>query len=223
MFCTICGQPIATPGAPCTNCGAATVPSPAAPAWGSPVPPGWNIPDPNQPGFTAPPAYYQGAPNSNQPGFAAQPAYYNAPMPARPRSKGVVGLVIGAFALLVIAAAVIGYSEANQNDGVVLFSHAAISGCSVDKAIVSAQVNSPVYFSANLRDSFAAAEPISLSVSFNGVADTIALLPQDSAYDCLYEAIPVDFMNTPGILILTFTNADGKVEASGTLTITAAP
>jgi hypothetical protein len=74
-----------------------------------------------------------------------------------------------------------------------------------------------------LRDHFSAGSGLTLTVSLNGAQESVPASPVSSDYDCLYEQIPSAVLSQPGTLTLTFTDDSGKVEATGSLTVTAAP
>jgi len=132
-----------------------------------------------------------------------------------------IGAIVLVAILVIATLGVIGLAVVKQNDGKVLFSHSAVNGCSVENPITSAQVGSTVYFSANMRDHFNGTDIINFAISQDGVTMGSEPIPATGAdFDCVYEQLPAQFTDTPGTYIFEFTNAAGKQEAIGTLTVT---
>ena len=161
------------------------------------------------------------APNPN---YGPPPAYgYGVPVVTHQGSSLArkIGAIVLVIILVIATLGLIGLVVVKQNDGKVLFSHSAVNSCSVENPISSAKVGSTVYFTANMRDHFKGTDAINFAISQDGVTMGSEPIPATGAdFDCVYEQLPAQFTDTPGTYIFEFTNAAGKQEAIGTLTVT---
>jgi hypothetical protein len=199
---------------------------PQQPGWAAPAPP----PNWQQPRY-APPSGY---PPTPQPGYSPvpppgymPPSYYGMPGSPPPPQKSRLPKIIGAIVLIVVLGfgglMAIGYMVMKADEGKTYFSLTPPSdGCDLPHHITSATTDNTVYFVANMKDTLASSENLTLTEKLGGTEIDSGVVPGDNSgkdFSCVTYNQGLNF-EMPGTYTIEL-NHNGKLESTGDITITA--
>jgi hypothetical protein len=203
------------PGPPPSNW-QPTPPPPYTPPGYPPTPqPGYpQVPPP--PGYM-PPGYY---PQTPPPGYG-MPSYM--PPPRKSRLPKIIGSLVLIIVLVFGSLLVIGYVAVKQDEGRTYFSLTAPGDqCDLPNHISTATTSDTVYFVANMKDTLASSEEVTLIEKFAGAQVSSGVVPGDSSgqdFSCVTYNHGLSF-ESPGTYTIELDH-NGKLEATGDITITA--